>query len=78
MKTHSVTQGISGLNWENAHVGQLPSRVFIAMADNDAYTGSIGKNPSNIKNFSASQVAICLNGKSLPHHSSSVLLIINT
>ena len=43
MKTHSVVQGISSLNWENAHVGQLPNRVFKTMVDNDAYTESIAK-----------------------------------
>ena len=63
MKTHSVAQGISSLNWENAHVGQLPNRVFMAMMDNDTYTGSIAKNPFNFKHFIASQVAIYLNGE---------------
>ena len=62
MKTHSVAQGISTLNWENT-VDQLPNRVFIAMMDNDAYTGSIAKNRFNFKHFSASLVAICLNGE---------------
>ena len=58
MKTHSVLQGISSLNWKNAHVGQLPNRVFMAMVGNDAYTGSIAKNPFNFKHFTASQVGI--------------------
>ena len=38
MKTHSAEQGISSLNWENALVGQLRNRNFMAMVDNDAYT----------------------------------------
>ena len=53
-KTNSVAQEISSLNWENAHVGQLPNRVFIAMVDNDAHTGSIARNPFNFKHFNAS------------------------
>ena len=61
MKTYSVAQGISSLNWENDHVDQLPNRAFIAMMDNDAYTGSIIKNLFNFKHFNTSQVAICLN-----------------
>ena len=61
MKTLSVAQGISSLNLENAHVGQLANRVFMAMVDNDAYTGGIAKNPFNFQHFSASQVAIYLN-----------------
>ena len=28
MKTHSVAQGISSLNWVNAHAGQLPNSVY--------------------------------------------------
>ena len=28
MKTHFAAQGISSLNWENAHVGQLPNSVY--------------------------------------------------
>ena len=63
MKMHSVAQGISSLNWENAHVGQLPNRVLIAMVDNDVYTGNIAKNPLNFKHFNAFQVGINLNGE---------------
>ena len=63
MKTHSVAQRIWSLNWENAHVGQLPNRIFIVMVDNDAHTGSIVKNPFNLKHFNASQVDIYLNGE---------------
>ena len=28
MKTHSVAQGISSLNWVNTHLGQLPNSVY--------------------------------------------------
>ena len=63
MKTHYVAQGISSLNWENAHVDKLPDRVFMAMVDNHAYTGSIAKNLFKFKYFNASQVAIYLNGE---------------
>ena len=63
MKTHFLVQGISSLNGENAHVSQLPNRVFMTVVDNLAYSGSIAKNPFNFRNFSASQVAIYLNGE---------------
>ena len=42
-------------------MGQLPNRVFMTIVDNDAYTGSIAKNPFNFKHFNASQVVIYLN-----------------
>ena len=63
MKTHSVKQRISSLNWENAPVGQLSNRVFMTMVDSDAYIGSVTKNPFTLKHFSASQLAIYLNGE---------------
>ena len=77
MKTHSMIQGVSSLNWVNVHVGQLPNLVFMVMGNNDAYTESITKNSFNFKHFSESQVAIYLNGETLPHQSSLILLIIN-
>ena len=44
-------------------MGQLPNRMFMAMVYNDAYTGSIAKNPPHFKHFNASQMAIYLNGE---------------
>ena len=61
MKTYFVAQGISSLNGEKPHVGQLPNRAFMAMVDNDGYTGSIAKNPFNFKHFSTTKVTIYLN-----------------
>ena len=63
MKRNSVAQGKSSLNWKNAHVGQLPNRVFMAMVDNNVYKRNIAKNAFKFKHFSASQVAIYLNGE---------------
>ena len=48
-------------DWENAHVDQLPNRVFMTMVDNDVYAEIIAKSPFNFKHFSASQVVIFLN-----------------
>ena len=62
MKTHSVTQGLSSLNWENAHVGQLPNRVFMVLVDNDAYPVGVAKSTFSFKYFNASQVGVYLNG----------------
>ena len=63
MMIHSVAQGISSLSRKNAYMGQLLNIVCMVMVDNGAYTGSITKNPFNFNHFSASQVAIYLNGK---------------
>ena len=45
IKTQSVTQRLSSLNWENAILGQIPNRAFVAMTENVAFTGSYTKNP---------------------------------
>ena len=63
MKTHSVVQRISSLNWENAHVGHLPNRVFMALVNNGAYAESIAKNSSNFKYFNTAQVGIYVNAE---------------
>lgn len=77
LKTHSVVQGISDLSWDNAHVGQLPNKVFMPMVDNDVYTGKVANNPLNVKHFSASQVAIYLYGEIPALQLSSILLKID-
>ena len=64
-------------DWENAHVDQLPNRVFMTMVENDVYAEIIAKSPFNFKHFSASQVVIFLN-EEMRAPSSSALLVINT
>ena len=45
IKIHSVAQRLSSPNWENAILGQIQNRVFVAMTENAAFTGSYTKNP---------------------------------
>ena len=66
IKTHSVAQDLSLLNWENAILGQMPNRVFTAMVDNAAFTGSYTKNPFFFKHNHLTSLAAYVNGKSIP------------
>ena len=66
IKTHSVAQGLSSLNWENAVLGQIPNRVFVAMAENAAFTGSYSKNPFLFKHNHLTSIAAYVNGTSIP------------
>ena len=66
IKAHSVAQGLSSLNWENAILGQIPNRVFVAMTENAAFTGSYIKNPFLFKRNNLTSVAAYVNGKSIP------------
>ncbi|XP_057299246.1 uncharacterized protein F54H12.2-like [Hydractinia symbiolongicarpus] len=66
IKTHSLAAGLTSLNWDNAILGKLPNRLFIAFADNDAHTGSYVKNPFNFKHFNVTSIGVYVNGESLP------------
>ena len=58
IKTHLVAQGLSSLNWENAVLGQLRKRVFVAMTKNAAFNELYTKNPFLFKyNYLTSAVA---------------------
>ena len=66
IKTHSIAAGLTSLNWDNAILGQLPTRVFIGMIDNTAFTGSFTENPFNFQHNNISSIAVFMNGKSVP------------
>ena len=66
MKTYSVAQDFSLLNWENAILGQIPNRVFVAMTENAAFTGSYTKNPFLFKHNHLTSAGAYVNGKSIP------------
>ncbi|XP_066933772.1 uncharacterized protein F54H12.2-like [Clytia hemisphaerica] len=63
LKTHSIAAGLTSLNWDNLILGQLPKRLFLAMIDNDAYTGNLKKNPFNFKHFDVREISVYVNGK---------------
>ena len=66
IKADSVAQGLSSLNWENAILGQIPKRVFVAMTENPAFTGSYIKNPFLFKHNHLTSIAAYGNGKNIP------------
>ena len=66
IKAQSVAQVLSSLNWENAILGQIPNRVFVAMTKNGAFTGSYTKNPFLSKHNHLTSAAAYINGKSIP------------
>ena len=51
VKTRSIAAGLTSLNWDNAIMGQIPSKVIIGMVENNAFTGSFKKNPYNFQCF---------------------------
>ena len=51
---------------ENVVVGPQPNRIFVAFVENDAFNGSLKKNPYNFKLFDISYLCFYRNGQSFP------------
>ena len=65
IKTQSVAQVLSSMNWENAIFGQITNRDFVAMTENTVFTGSYTKNPFFLKHKHLTSVIAFVNGKSI-------------
>jgi hypothetical protein len=52
---------------ENLFHGILPDRVIFGFVDNDAYTGTLDKNPYHFKNKGILEVGLKVNGVHFPH-----------
>ena len=65
-KVYSVPRGNLTGNEDNLFSGQLPQRVIIGCVDNDAYNGSIYKNPYNFKHYDINFVALYVAGQQIP------------
>ncbi|XP_066930140.1 uncharacterized protein F54H12.2-like [Clytia hemisphaerica] len=68
VRTHSVAAGLNHFIWDNCYQGQLPTRIFVGLVDNDSASGVFEKNPLNFKNYNIRKVSTLLNGESLPGH----------
>lgn len=64
IKTVSIARGFMSCSFEKIFSGQIPTRLVIALVDNDALNGSFTKNPYNFKHFSMSEISIFLDGQS--------------
>jgi hypothetical protein len=62
-KTFTVPTGNLDFSQENVFSGQLPTRIVVAMCDNDAFNGSYTKNPFNFKHYSMTQLKLFLDGQ---------------
>ena len=63
LKTYTVTTGRAELSEYNIITGaQLPEQVIVAIVDEDAHRGVIGKNPFCFKDYDLSEASIVVNG----------------
>ena len=56
------------MNWDNAILGQLPTRAFIGMVNNIAFTCSFRENPFNFQHNNLNSIAVILNDQSVPRN----------
>jgi hypothetical protein len=66
LTTFVVPTGSRTLNKDNLFVGssQLPKRLIIGMVENEAFNGSLAKNPYYFKHFLINKLEVFVNGKS--------------
>jgi len=67
IKDYVVNKGISDLSHYNLIRGtQLPDQIIIGIVDQDAYSGSIKKNPFNFKHYDIKEASLVVNGVNEP------------
>src|SRR2546425_2356714 len=62
-KSYSVGTGMRDNIHEGLFTGQIPSRIVVAMVDNEAFNGSYRRNPFNFKHFHLSSIKIYVDGQ---------------
>ena len=62
-KSYSVGTGMRDNVHEGLFTGQIPSRIVIAMVNNQAFNGSYDRNPFNFKHFNLSSIKIYVDGQ---------------
>lgn len=66
MKHFIIPKGVSGQNFENLFTGPLPSKILLGFVENEAFNGSLAKNPFNFQHFYISQIQYNVNGNFVP------------
>ena len=66
LKNFSVPAGTRVCNQENLFIGQIPKFVIIGFVDNEAFTGSYGRNPFQFQNYNLEYLCLHADGQSFP------------
>ncbi|GFS56107.1 uncharacterized protein F54H12.2 [Trichonephila clavipes] len=56
VKSFALSTGIQSVTIPNSFIGQLPTRIIMAMVSNTAFNGDFGKNPFNFKHYDISYI----------------------
>ena len=66
LKTFTIPSGGRTLSLDNAIVGRIPNTIIFAMVDNEAYAGSLSKNPFALSHYSLENFSLFVNGVQVP------------
>ena len=67
IKTYVVNSGVTDLSAYNLIRGsQLPEQIIIGIVSQEAYNGSMNKNPFNFQNFDIREASLIVNGVNEP------------
>lgn len=66
VKTFSLSSGLQSSTISNAFIGQLPTRMILALVSNQSYNGNIKKNPFKFGHYDLNYLAVLNNGVMTP------------
>ena len=64
VKTFALSNGLQSTTIANAFIGQLPTRLVLGFVSNEAYNGSINKNPFKFAHYNVNYLCV-LNGNQM-------------
>ena len=66
VRSFTIDKGASSRSLENVINGQLPRRVYLAFVSNEAYSGSLTKNPYFFHHYHINSISCFINGEQFP------------
>ncbi|XP_073514023.1 uncharacterized protein F54H12.2-like [Phyllobates terribilis] len=66
LKVYSIPAGMRVSNHENIFLGQLPKTVILGFVDNEAFSGTLNKNPLPFHHYNMNHAALYLEGQQIP------------
>ena len=64
--TVSIPQGVTSYNLNSLFSGELPNTVVVGLVDNQAYTGSLSKNPFHFQHVDLNYIQLKVNDRLIP------------
>lgn len=66
VKVLTIPSGIQGKTLDNIFLGQVPKRCIVGFVNNNAFNGSLTKNPFNFENYDMNTFCLYIDGHQIP------------